>query len=420
VNTFIILWIGQLASTIGSSMTYFAITLWVWQQSESVTAIALLTFFFQLPQIGVAVFSGLIVDHFSRKSLLILSDVIMALCSLAVGILAALQQLQLWQLYGIAALYGCFNHLQTLTQTTIVPLMVDSQHLARASSMGAVVEYSAIIIAPALAGVLYPVIGLLNITLIDLATFAIAVLTLLSLTIPALPAQSSPSVSFTSLGFGFRYIAKHATLKRLIIILSLFAFAQQMTETLTEPLILVRTHGNAHILGVVSAASGLGGVVGGILFSLWGGFQRPVHGMLVGFLGLGMSSLVFGLGQIPFFWVSSQFCVSLHTPLIFSSYMALWYAKVPPALQGRVFAADHLIGLAVSAMASLMAGPLAENIFEPAVQQNSWLHPLTFWNYGSGSGIALLYVFTALYMVLIGIGGFAGTRQNPGKKIRDD
>jgi MFS transporter, DHA3 family, macrolide efflux protein len=420
VNTFIILWLGQILSTIGSSMTYFAITLWVWQQSQSVTAIALLTFFFQLPQIGVAVFSGLIVDRFSRKRLLILSDVIMALCSLAVGILAALQQLQLWQLYGLAALYGCFSHLQTLTQTTIIPLMVDSQNLARASSMGAIVEYSAVIIAPAIAGVLYPVIGLLNITLIDLATFAIAILTVLSLTIPSLPAQSSLSLSFRSLGFGFRYIAKHAVLRRLVILLSLFTFAQQITETLTEPLILVRTYGNAQILGVVSAASGLGGVVGGILFSLWGGFQRHVHGMLVGFIGLGLSSLIFGLGQIPFLWIGSQFCISLDTPLIFSSYMALWYAKVPPALQGRVFAADHLIGLAVGAIASLIAGPLAEKIFEPAVQQSGWLYTLTFWNHKPGSGIALLYVFTSLYIILIGMGGFVGAMQRAGKKVCDD
>jgi MFS transporter, DHA3 family, macrolide efflux protein len=416
VNTFIILWIGQLASTIGSSMTYFAITLWVWQQSESVTAIALLTFFFQLPQIGVAVFSGLIVDRFSRKRLLILSDVIMALCSLAVGALAALQQLQLWQLYGIAALYGCFNHLQNLTQTTIVPLMVESQNLSRASSMGAVIEYSAAIIAPALAGVLYPAIGLLNITLIDLATFAIAILTLLFLTIPSPPTQSSLSLSFRSLGFGFRYIAKQVVLRRLVILLSLFTVAQQMTETLTEPLILLRTHGNAQMLGVVSAASGVGGVVGGILFSLWGGFQRHNHRMLAGFIGLGLSSLVFGLGQIPFLWIGSQFCISLHTPLIFSSYTALWYAKVPPALQGRVFAADHLIGLVIGAIASLLAGPLAENIFEPAVQQSGWLHPLTFWNHQPGSGIALLYVCTALYIVLIGIGGFTGVMRRSRKQ----
>jgi MFS transporter, DHA3 family, macrolide efflux protein len=59
VRTFIILWLGQIASSIGSSMTYFALTLWVWQQTKSATAIALILVFYQLPQIAISLVSYL-------------------------------------------------------------------------------------------------------------------------------------------------------------------------------------------------------------------------------------------------------------------------------------------------------------------------------------------------------------------------
>jgi MFS transporter, DHA3 family, macrolide efflux protein len=409
VNTFIILWLGQLASAIGSSMTYFSLTLWVWQQSESVTAIALISFFFQLPQIGLAIFSGLIVDSFSRKQLLILSDVMMAGCSLAVGILFALHQLQLWHLYTIAAIYGCFNHLQILTHTTLIPLLVPPQHHARASSMGSVIEYSTIIFAPAIAGLLYPKIGLFNITLIDLVTFLIAISSLAFIPIASSVERSSPTLSVRTLLFGFRYIAANADLYRIIILFSCFAFADQLGETLYEPMILARTHGNAQLLGIVSAASGLGGVVGGVVFSLWGGFQHRVQGILLGFIGTGLSKLLLSLTTLPLLWMGGQFLASFHTPLIFSSYMTLWYNKVAPELQGRVFAADHLIGLVIGAIASLVAGPLADGIFEPLMQSdNAWFSRVT--GKTPGSGMALLYSLTALCILLISIVGLTSRK----------
>ncbi|NJK28638.1 MAG: MFS transporter [Acaryochloris sp. SU_5_25] len=409
MQSFILLWLGQLASSIGSSMTYFALTLWVWQQTESVTAIALISFFFQLPQIGLALFSGLIVDRFPRKQLLILSDVMMAGCSLAVGILFALHQLQLWHLYTIAAIYGCFSHLQTLTQTTLIPLLVPPQHHARASSMGSVIEYSTLIFAPAIAGVLCPKIGLFNITLIDLATFLIAIFTLAFIPIIVPAAHSSIKLSLHAVFFGFRYIATHANLTRIMILLSCFAFAHQLGETLFEPMILAQTHGNAQVLGAVSAASGIGGVVGGVVFSLWGGFQYPVRGMLFGFVGTGISKLILGITTLPLIWMGSQFLASMHTPLIFSSYMALWYAKVDPKLQGRVFAADHLIGLVVGAIASLVADPLADRVFEPLLQSDLlWLSRVV--GQTPGSGTALLYGLTALCILLVSIIGFTAQR----------
>lgn len=415
VRTFIILWLGQFASAIGSSMTYFALTLWVWPQMQSATAIALILFFYQLPQIAIALFSGILVDRVSRKQLLLLSDTASACCTLAVGVLAVTQTLQVWHLYVIAAIIGCFGHIQTLTYITTVPLLVPPQHHVRATSMGAIAGYGTGTFAPALAGVLYPWMGLFGITVIDMVTFAIAALTLLLTAIPSVN-QASDSSELTSaknkeetiwreITFGFRYIGAHPNLRAMVMLISTFAFLHQIGETLYQPMILARTNGNAQILGTVVAASGVGGVIGSALLAAGGGFRNRILGMMVGMLGVGVSKLMLGLGQQPVLWTSARLGASLSEPIVFSTYTAWWYVKVPPALQGRVFAADHLVGLVIGASASLLAGPLADQVFEPAMQSEWGL--ATLFNAGlgveTGAGMALLYVLTAVGLLLVGM-----------------
>ena len=397
-------------------MTYFALTLWVWPQTQSATAIALILFFYQLPQIAIALFSGILVDCVSRKRLLILSDSAAACCTLSVGILAATQALQIWHLYLIAAIIGCFGHIQTLTYTTIVPMLIPPQHHVRATSMGAIAGYATGIFAPALAGGLYPWIGLLGITVIDMITFAIAIIILLWVSIPSVnqasdnsrptSAENKERTIWQELTFGFRYICAHPNLRAMVIVLSTFAFLDQIGETLYQPMILARTNGNAQILGAVVAASGVGGVIGGAIVVVSGGFRNRILSMMVGMVGAGVSKLILGLGQQPDLWISARLGASLSEPIIFSTYTAWWYVKVPSALQGRVFAADHLIGLVIGTTASLLAGPLADYVFEPTMQSEGRLSSLfgPVLGAGTGAGMTLLYVLTAAGLILIGMG----------------
>lgn len=399
-------------------MTYFALTLWVWQQTESATAIALILFFYQLPQIVVSLLSGILVDRVSRKHLLILSDIASAGCTISVGILAAFQVLQLWHIYLIAAVIGCFGNLQSLTYSTLVPLIVPEQHYTRASSLGGMVAYAAGIFSPAFAGVLYPTVGLLGITAIDMGTFAIALFTLLPLPIPHVGSDPDKQDTGDEVGrglklwrdttLGFRYLASQPSLRAMVIIMSSFAFLNQISEVLYQPLILAKTGNNTQILGFVVAMSGMGGVVGAIALSLWGGFRRRVLGMVVGFIGIGLSNLVLGMGQGAELWAIARFGASLFSPLTFSSYTAIWYAKVAPTLQGRVFAADYLIGIVIEASAGLSAGLLADQVFEPALQPGGSLSRLMggLFGVGAGAGISLLYVLCSLAIVLIGTIGF--------------
>lgn len=413
MRTFTIIWIGQLVSTIGSYMTEFALSIWAWQLTGSATALALVGFFSQLPRIPIALFAGIIVDRCNRKHLMMLGDSIAVLSTIAIGLLYFTNNLQIWHLYLTGAVNSSFGQLQQLAYSTSITLLVPQHQYTRASSMGSMVHYGSTIFSPALAGSLYPIIGLVGILLIDLFTFAVAIATLLFVHIPQPPivtaVNSAPEKIWQQLTFGFRYILTRPGLYALTAITCLFWFAHDLGGAVYDPMILARTGGNAQVLGSVASAAGVGGVTGAIIVSTWGGFRRRIKGVLLGFIGAGLSKTVFGLGRMPSIWIPAQFCSSLNFPLLGSSETGIWLAKVAPELQGRVFAAQSLILQIVSASATLIAGPIADYVLEPAMMPGGSLAPIfgKIFGTGSGAGIAILYVTASISMLLVGIGGFA-------------
>jgi MFS family permease len=413
MRTFILIWLGQMVSTIGSYMTVFALTIWVWQLTGSSTALILVGFFAQLPRLVVTPVAGILVDRFSRKHLMLLGDLVALLCTLAIAGLHFSQQLQIWHLYVAVVFYGGFGQLQTLAYSASIALLVPKEQFTRAESMGAAVSYSTAIFSPALAGNLYPIIGLNGIFVIDLLTFAASLVSLAIVQIPQPSPDAPPDAPQASLWqnltFGFRYIWRSPGLMAMVIAFTLFAIPNDINKALYSPMILARTGGNAQILGNVTAAAGIGGVLGGVLLSIWGGFRQRIHGMLLGFIGSGLFKVGLGLGQVPIVWMGAHFLASLHIPLFYSSSNAIWYAKVPPSLQGRVLAADQTIGLVISAIVPLTAGVLADRVFEPIMRSSNGFSNLfsPWFGNGAGAGITLLYTATALAMLLVGLGGYA-------------
>ncbi|NEQ98544.1 MAG: MFS transporter, partial [Cyanothece sp. SIO2G6] len=318
-------------------------------------------------------------------------------------------------LYGAVAIYGCFGQIQTLAYSTSIALLVPKTQYTRAESMVAAVNYSAAIFSPVLAGSLYPIIGLSGVFAIDLVTFLLAFGTLLMVKIPQSTErvtqsnQQSHAISLRqTLTYGFRYIADRPGLVAMVIAFSCFAIPNDISKALYNPMILARSGGDAQILGMVTTAAGIGGVLGAIGLSAWGGFHKKIHGMLVGFAITGFFKIILGVGQASWIWIAMHFCATLAVPLFYSSSNAIWYSKVPPSSQGRVLAADQMIGLVVGAIAPLIAGPLADYVFEPAMAADGWLAPIfgPVIGTGPGAGIAVLYAMMACLMMLVGLGGY--------------
>ena len=174
-------------------------------------------------------------------------------------------------------------------------------------------------------------------------------------------------------------------------------------------MILARTGNNARILGTIVSAAGAGGVLGASIVSIWGGPKRRIRGFLLGMAGAGLSKIVFGFGQALSIWIPAQFCSSFNFPILGSSNEAIWLAKVAPEAQGRVFATRAVIMQLASAFGLLIAGPLADRVFEPAMQPSGFLAAIfgPIIGTGAGAGMALLYAISSLGLLLVAIGGYA-------------
>ena len=173
-------------------------------------------------------------------------------------------------------------------------------------------------------------------------------------------------------------------------------------------MILSRTGNDSVILGSVQSAGALGAVVGGLLMSIWGGFKRRIHGVLIGWILSSLALIFLGIGRDLSLWIPAMLVGTLFFPLINSSSQAIWQAKVAPDLQGRVFSSRRLIAWLTQPITPVIAGVLADYVMEPAMQTSSSFSQFFsgLVGTGPGAGMGLLTVFCCLACALVGLSGY--------------
>jgi len=413
LRPFITIWIGQLISILGSEMTSFAITIWAWEITGQATPLSLIIFFNKIPRLIAACFAGVIVDRYNRKFLMFFGDTINCISTVILWLLLLTNHLEIWYLYLSAVINGLFGYFQDLAYSTSISLLVPKQHYTRAIVLSDYVgQFGANILAPGLAGGLYYLIGLPGIFLIDLTTFFIAIGLLSLVKIPQPPSSNSTVKKenfWGDLTFGFRYLLQNNSFLAIIVFLIIFNFVDNVLSGIESPMILARSGNDTSVFALVHASTAIGGTVGGVILSIWGGFKRRIHGFLLGTILTYTSAFIFALVNIPPLWMITTFLAALFWPFIGSSNDAIWLAKIPPDIQGRVFAARFLMTQMLAPIGLLLTGFLADNFFEPALKPWGKLTPILGGIFGSsaGSGMAVQYCLFALVGILLGFGGYA-------------
>jgi MFS transporter, DHA3 family, macrolide efflux protein len=413
LQPFITIWIGQLISILGSEITDFAITIWAWEITGKATPLSLILLFAKIPSIIAAVFAGVIVDRYNRKFLMFFGDTVSCLSTIFLLLLSVTNHLEIWHLYITSAVNGLFGYFQDLAYTSSISSLVPQQHYTRATVLNDYVSgFGANILAPALAGTLYYLIGLQGIMAIDLLTFIIAIylLSLVKIPQPVTNINSTENTNlWQNLTFGFRYIVKRKSFLMMIIFLVIFYFIDRLISGIESPMILARSGNNTAIFASVHTATAIGGTIGGILISIWGGFQRRIHGLLLGTILTFTSAIAFGWSNSTPLWLITTFLAALFWPIIGSSEQSIWLAKVPSQIQGRVFAARFLMTQMPVLIALGMTGILADRVFEPAMMPGGSLAPFLggLFGTGLGSGMAVQYTLFAIVGVILGLSGYA-------------
>jgi len=408
-----IVWFGQLLSFTGSAMTRFVLAIWLWEQTGEATALVLVGVFTSIATVVTNALAGSIVDRFDRKFILIFADLMVGLSTIVLLALAATGQLTAWQIYIAAAVSGVFGTLHFLAFSASITLVVPKEHYTRANSLMSLAEYGSVVAAPTLAGLLIVPLGIQGVMMIDVFTFLFAVGVVTTLTIPSVrddEDEEEQQTNWQALSFGFRYLFSNASLRGLMLVLFAFTMSESFGYPLIQPMILARTGGNEVTLGLVLSTLGIGGVIGGIIMTVWGGFKRKINGVLIGLFLTGLlGDALMGLGQTLPAWVMAAIFLEIFIPLAISSNNTIWQSKVPPKLQGRVFAARTTIVVIGEPIALLLTGFMADNIFEPAMMTDGWLAPTLggIVGTGPGAGMALLLIACGLVSALAALWGYA-------------
>ncbi len=411
---FIVVWLGQVISILTTQMSQFALTVWAYEQTGSATALGLVQVFYITPFLIISPIAGAMVDRYNRKLMMMVSDLGALVATALLLVLQATGQLQIWHLYIASVVNGLANSFQWPAYSASISLMVPKEQLGRANGLMSLMEQGPGVLAPLLAGVLLPFIHLTGILALDFATFLIAICALAFVFVPQPPkteeGAKAQSNFLQEVTYGFRYIIARPSLLGLQLVFFFGNFFSGIAFTVLAPMVLARTNNSEVSLGLVQTAGAVGGILGAVIMSAWGGFKRRSNGVLIGWIWFGLSaSILFGLGQTVLVWMTAMFAAALSGPLTNSSNQAIWQSKVAPDVQGRVFAARRLIAWFTNPITPIIAGVLADRVLEPAMRTDTSLSHLfgPLVGTGPGTGMALIWVTAGVCMVLVGLAGYA-------------
>ncbi len=404
MRTFFVVWIGQLVSVVGSNLTGFGLAIWMYLETDSVTLLALIMLASTLPGIVLGPITGALVDRWDRRKVMLVSDASAGTATLIVVLLLLTDQLELWHIYLMATIGSVANSFQEPAYTASVPLLVSKKHLGRANGLVQMGQAIGMLAAPVLAGVLVATTGLWGVLLADVATFAVAVVTLALVRIPRPEVVPSGTERLRrQVVEGWNWLRARRGLLGFMLVVAGINFLLGFMGVLYIPLFLSFT--NEVVLGTALSMMGVGMLVGSLVMGVWGGPKRRMRGMVLGIAVSGLLVASMGLDDSVYLVTAAVFLLMATVAIVNGTSQALWQTKVPPELQGRVFSVRRMVAQMAVPVTYLSAGPLADQVFEPWLAVGGGLAESVgaVIGTGPGRGIAFMFVVMGLGTVMLAV-----------------
>ena len=356
---------SQTISLFGSSLVQYAI-MWhitLTTQSGVMMTIAIICGF--LPTLFLSPFAGVWADRYNRKTLIMLSDSIIALSTLVLAILFLMGYGSLWLLFVTSAIRSLGAAIQIPAIGAFLPQIVPEDKLTKVNATNGSIQAMVMLVSPMLSAALLTMATIETIFFIDVITAAIAVLVLfLFLHVPVhAKAQAKQTTSyFSDMREGFTYIRNHEYIKRFFLFCAVFFFLAAPVAFLT-PLQVARSFGSdVWRLTAIEITFSLGMMVGGVIMASWGGFKNKIHSMTLSTLVIGAGT--FALGVIPIFWIylTIMGLVGIAMPIFNTPSMVLLQEKVDSDFLGRIFGVFGMIASSMMPLGMLLFGPIADII----------------------------------------------------------
>lgn len=407
-RTFVIVWITQSISVMGSALTLFASTIWLTQtlfpnpeqQGQLAAALSGVGLSAGIPALISAPFAGAWADRHDRKQTMLAANILSGILSLTLAALIATGILQLWMLFLILAMLAVLGAFHSSSFDTTYAMLVPQKQLARANGMMQTIWSLSGIVSPGIAAFVISlpalarqgfVQGELGVWLgglndgaplalaLDGITFLIVAVVLPFVTIPSplrtdlVGASGKKKSIWADVKEGAVYIKHRPPMLWLLatftvanfVIAPMSVFIPLMVKFNLEPDWATKGFQYETALALLTTAGGIGGLIGGVVISTWGGLKkRRVYGVLVPMIIGAVAQIAFGFSSLIFVSAAMLFVRWFMSQILNVHSQAIWQLQTPRELQGRVFSVRRVIAQFTGPLGALVAG-LTGGSFDP-------------------------------------------------------
>lgn len=399
MKTFLLLWITQSFSGLGSAMTSYALVIWSYTQKGSALMTALLMVSSYAPYVLFSIFAGALSDKWNKKITMLVCDSVAALTTVVMLILLHKNDLHMWHLYLINAVNGLMNTVQQPASEVATTRVLPKKYYQRVGGLRYLASSLNSIMTPIIATAVLGIAGMGVIVLFDLFSFGIAFLTLaFGIQIPeSKETAETQEKLLTSAKKGIIYLKKERGIFDLILFLAAINLVASIYDAVFPAMMLSRNGGSQKVLGLVNAVIGAATLIGSVLASFIKEPKSRVR-VICNCLLLSMSTenFLLAFGRSPIVWCIGGFLGWISIPLMNTNLDAIMRLHVPEQMQGRVYSVRNSLQFFTIPVGYFMGGFLVDRVFEPIMTVSPSGSVLSkVFGTGKGSGAAFLFFVIA-------------------------
>lgn len=399
LKAFYVLWSTQSISQLGSAVTTFALTLWLYEKTGSALSTAALTICTYAPYVLMSIFAGSLSDKFDKKKTMLVCDTLAALASVLVLVLYKTGQLSIWHLYAVNAAEGLMNTVQQPASEVAYTLIVPKEYYQKTSGLQSLSRSLISIGNPLIAAALYGLAGLDIVIAADLVSFAIAFIALaFFIPIPDSTSEGKTENVWILAKEGLRFLKDNPLVLYTILFMSGVNLIASSFDAVL-PALVIPTHGNS-VLGIVTSCSGIAMIAGSMITTV---MPQPKDRVRVIYrtmlFSLGIENFILSLTGNPILWCIAQIIGWIFVPVMAANQNVIMRNTIPVELQGRVYACRNTLQFFTIPIGLAAGGIMTDRICEPFMASHT-ADNLFIMLFGSGKGSG-----AAMMMFILGIAG---------------
>lgn len=402
---FLIVWFGQLISTIGIGLTAFSLGVYAFEQTSTATAVALITLFTFLPNIVLRPIGGVLADRYDRRTMMIIGDLGSATGLLFILAMIITGNIEVWHIYVGVAFSSVFSAIQSPAYKASATDLLAKEQFSKGSGLLQLAESSKFLLSPIVAGILLTITSIEVILIINMFTFLIAILAVLvirrSTKVDRDAREEKPW--FTDLIEGWLEVTTNKGVLLLVIIISMVTFYLGFLETLIGPMIL--SFSDAKTLGMFQSISAIGMLISSLCIGIFTMTKKYASVLVIGLVLSGISFSLIGVSTNLYFMIFAGFLFLASLPFVNMSADVLVRNNIANDKQGRVWGIIGILSQLGFIVSYSLAGFLADRVFNPLLVEGGALSATlgSIIGVGPGRGIALLFMIGGVFVVIMGV-----------------